>query len=116
MDVLLIHHNYVFLIRNMPIRQIVKQLTAIYFHNCVNGLYPQEHGIEVNYSKNSALCILPVHYAYFLLFLCAYHSKDAINQLTLLGVLETLIYDKRFGMSSVSSSITLNMVGICNEL
>ena len=101
------------------IQQIVKQFTATYVLIPVNGFYPSELDIEVaNYSESTTIRLLPLPYAYFVLFLCAYHRRDATIMHELLGTLESLICDEHHGLCPGDSCrfIILNMVGISYEL
>ena len=102
----------------MNIQQGIKRFTANYVSLSVNSLYPNEMDIEVVNYALPVMSILPLLYAYFVLFLCAYHRCDVATQCDILGTLESLIYDNNYGLRvhDGSTFIILNMVGICYEL
>ena len=86
------------LYRHMSVHERVKQFTATHVFLYVNGLYPSELDIEVtNHLRSTGILILPLPYAYFILFLCAYHRHNATTQHEILGTLEALINDEHYG-------------------
>ena len=103
----------------MNIQQGIKRFTANYVSLYADGLYPNEIDIEVvNYDYAAAVRILPLPYAYFVLFLCAYHRSDVVDQCEILVTLESLINNSRYGLRirDENTFIILDMVGICYEL
>ena len=108
---------------HMSVQQRVKQLTATYVHIYVNGLYPNELDIEVaNYLYSTTVLLIPTQpYAYFVLFLCAYHRHDATTQHDIVCILESFIHCEHcehcgLRPRDTETFIILNMLGICYEL
>ena len=81
-------------------------------------LYPTEIDLEVKNRTFKEISMPPLPYAYFLLFMSAYHQHDPHDELTLkLSYLESMAHDTFYGfcLKNPCSYIVLNMIGICHE-
>ena len=97
----------------------LKYLTAPHVQfNRQTTYYPYELEMEVENLKLNVLLIPPLPYAYFILFLCAYHQHDTPAQFLYLSHLENLKNDTFYGVKAgdTPSFIILHMIGICYEL
>lgn len=109
-------------------QQEVNILTASYVHVHKKVFYPSEIDVEMyNFDSNNIwqcekgngnLFIPPLPYAYFVLYLCAYHRHDVPTQYEWLNKLKSLLKNEHYGLCKIDrrTFIIFNMVGIGYEL
>ena len=99
------------------LKYLVASRVKLIKHNC---FYPVEIDFEIgNYGYGLIVQIRPLPYAYFLLFICAYHQQESKRRLmSILSQLESMQHNTHYGVdpNNKATLIIFNMIGRCYEM